>query len=33
MLEPAYGAHDPIKDNAEEYDFVAGIHNEVTFQF
>ena len=32
MLEPAYGAHDPIKDFTEEYDFVAGIHNEVTFK-
>ena len=33
MLEPAYGVHDPIKDFTEEYDFVAGIHNEVTFKF
>ncbi len=33
MLEPAYGAHDPIKDFTEEYNFVAGIHNKVTFKF
>ena len=33
MLEPAYAAHDPIKDFREEYNFVAGIHNEITFKF
>jgi hypothetical protein len=33
VLDPAYGLHDPIEDFTPEYDFVAGIHNEVTFKF
>lgn len=33
VLEPVYAAHEPIKDFTAEYDFVAGIHNEVTFKF
>ena len=33
MLTPAYGAHEAIKGFTEEYNFVAGIHNEVTFEF
>ena len=33
MLDPAYAEHDPIEDFAGEYNFVAGIHNEVTFKF
>ena len=32
MLEPAYGTH-AFEDFTAEYDFVAGIHNEVTFKF
>jgi hypothetical protein len=32
MLEPAYATH-AFEDFTEEYDFVAGIHNEVTFKF
>jgi len=32
MLEPVYGAH-AFDDFTAEYDFVAGIHNEVTFKF
>lgn len=33
MLEPVYGAHAAIDNLIEEYNFVAGIHNEVTFHF
>lgn len=32
MLEPAYATH-AFEDFTEEYNFVAGIHNEVTFKF
>jgi hypothetical protein len=32
MLEPAYGTH-AFEDFTAEYDFVAGIHSEVTFKF
>ena len=32
MLEPVYAAH-AFDDFTAEYDFVAGIHNEVTFKF
>ncbi|MFB5617946.1 MAG: hypothetical protein ACE5Q4_04730 [Nitrosopumilus sp.] len=33
VLDPAFGAHPAIEDFTGEYDFVAGIHNEVTFKF
>lgn len=32
ILDPAYGSH-PFDDFEPEYDFVAGIHNEITFKF